>query len=39
MAVEFWARLREEERFGSAEALSRKIAEDVERTRDLVPPA
>ncbi len=37
--VEFWARLRDERRFDSAEALSRQIAEDVERTKELVPPA
>lgn len=37
MAVEFWARLRDEVRFESAEALSHQIAEDVERTRELVP--
>jgi riboflavin kinase / FMN adenylyltransferase len=36
MAVEFWARLREETRFESAEALVRQIDADVERTRELV---
>lgn len=39
MAVEFWARLREELRFETAEALSDAIADDVRRTRELVPPA
>jgi riboflavin kinase / FMN adenylyltransferase len=36
LSVEFWERLRDEERFDSAEALARKMAEDVERTRALV---
>ena len=36
MAVEFWARLRDEVKFDSAEELSKQIAADVERTRDLV---
>jgi riboflavin kinase/FMN adenylyltransferase len=36
LAVEFWERLRDEERFDSAEALAEKMAEDVERTRALV---
>jgi riboflavin kinase / FMN adenylyltransferase len=36
IAVEFWARLRDEERFDSAEELARQIDEDVERTRELV---
>jgi len=36
IAVEFWERLRDEERFSSSEALARQIAEDVERTRELV---
>ncbi len=36
VALEFWARLREEVRFDSPEALARQIGEDVERTRDLV---
>ena len=36
MGIEFWARLRDELVFDSAEALAAKIAEDVERTRDLV---
>ncbi len=38
LAVEFWARLRDEAKFDSPEALARAIAEDVQRTRDLVPP-
>ena len=37
LTVEFWARLREEERFDSPEALARAMAEDVRRTRELVP--
>ena len=37
VAVEFWARLRDEVRFESAAALSEQIAKDVERTRELVP--
>ena len=36
IAIEFWARLRDEERFDSPEALSAAIADDVERTRALV---
>lgn len=36
MAVEFWARLRDEVPFPSPEDLARQIAEDVERTRALV---
>lgn len=39
MAIEFWARLRDELRFETAEALSDAIADDVRRTRELVPPA
>lgn len=38
MSVEFWARLRDEVRFDSADALAEAIAEDVRRTRELVPP-
>jgi riboflavin kinase/FMN adenylyltransferase len=37
MAIEFWARLRDEERFDTSEDLSEAIAEDVRRTRALVP--
>jgi len=37
LAVEFWARLRDEVRFDSTELLSAQIREDVERTRELVP--
>jgi riboflavin kinase/FMN adenylyltransferase len=36
MAVEFWERLRDEERFDSPEQLSRQIEDDVERTRSIV---
>jgi riboflavin kinase/FMN adenylyltransferase len=36
LSVEFWARLRDEIRFDSAESLVRQIADDVERTRALV---
>jgi riboflavin kinase / FMN adenylyltransferase len=39
MAVEFWERLRDEERFESSEALRDAMEEDVRRTRELVPPA
>lgn len=39
MAVEFWERLRDEERFGSAQQLSKQIQEDVERTRSIVGTA
>lgn len=39
MAIEFWARLRDEVRFETAEELSAAIADDVRRTRELVPPA
>lgn len=38
MAVEFWARLRDEERFDTSEALADVMAGDVRRTRELVPP-
>jgi riboflavin kinase / FMN adenylyltransferase len=37
LAIEFWARLRDEERFDTPEALTRAIAADVERTRESVP--
>jgi riboflavin kinase / FMN adenylyltransferase len=36
MSVEFWERLRDEERFDAAEELSRQIKDDVERTRGIV---
>jgi riboflavin kinase/FMN adenylyltransferase len=36
LTVEFWARLRDEERFDSVTELSLQIGEDVERTRALV---
>jgi riboflavin kinase/FMN adenylyltransferase len=37
IAVEFWERLRDEVRFDSPEELTRAIAQDVQRTRELVP--
>jgi len=37
LAIEFWARLRDEERFDSPEELIRAIDADVARTRELVP--
>jgi riboflavin kinase / FMN adenylyltransferase len=36
LTIELWERLRDEERFDSAEALSEQIARDVERTREIV---
>ncbi len=36
MAVEFWARLRDEERFDSVEELAEAMADDVRRTREIV---
>lgn len=36
LAIEFWERLRDELRFESAEALSKQIQDDVDRTRALV---
>jgi riboflavin kinase/FMN adenylyltransferase len=39
LTVEFWERLRDEVRFPSPEDLSRQIAQDVERTRELVSEA
>jgi len=36
LAVEFWERLRDEERFDSVDDLVRQMAADVERTRSLV---
>lgn len=38
MAVEFWAHLRDEERFETPEVLAEVMAGDVRRTRELVPP-
>jgi riboflavin kinase/FMN adenylyltransferase len=38
LAVEFWARLRDEVKYDSVEALVSAITDDVERTRALVPP-
>ena len=37
MAVEFWSYLRPEQKFESAEALTEAIADDVRRTRAVVP--
>ena len=39
IAVEFWARLRDERRFDSPAELTEAIARDVERTKSLVPGA
>jgi riboflavin kinase/FMN adenylyltransferase len=36
VALEFWARLRDEQRFESPSALSKQIAEDVDRTRAVI---
>lgn len=36
VSIEFWARVRDEVRFDSVEALSKQIGADVERTRELV---
>jgi riboflavin kinase / FMN adenylyltransferase len=36
VSIEFHERLRDEERFDSAQELTRRIAEDVERTRELL---
>jgi riboflavin kinase/FMN adenylyltransferase len=36
ISVEFWARLRDEVRFDSPEELSKQIALDVKRTREVV---
>jgi riboflavin kinase/FMN adenylyltransferase len=36
VSIEFWERLRDEERFDSPDALVTQIAEDVRRTRELV---
>lgn len=38
LAIEFWKRLRDEQRFDSAEQLVKQIQQDVEHTRDLVSP-
>lgn len=38
MRVEFWARLRDEERFDSPGDLVEAMEDDVRRTRELVPP-
>lgn len=36
LRIELWTRLRDEERFDSAESLIRQMHKDVERTRDLI---
>ena len=38
MAIEFWTRLRDEVRYDTVEELVVAIADDVERTREIVPP-
>ena len=38
LAIEFWERLRDEQRFDSAEQLAKQIQQDVEHTRELVSP-
>jgi riboflavin kinase / FMN adenylyltransferase len=38
LAIEFWKRLRDEQRFDSAEQLTKQIQQDVEHTRELVSP-
>ncbi len=39
LAIEFWERLRDEERYDSVDALVEAIGEDVARTRTVVPDA
>jgi riboflavin kinase / FMN adenylyltransferase len=39
LAIEFWGRLRDEERYGSVDELVHAIDADVATTRDLVPEA
>jgi riboflavin kinase/FMN adenylyltransferase len=36
LAIEFWKRLRDEQKFDSAEALTKQIEQDVQDTRELV---
>jgi len=38
ISLEFWARLRDEERFETPDQLSAAMAEDVRRTREIVTP-
>jgi riboflavin kinase/FMN adenylyltransferase len=38
LTIEFWKRLRDEQRFDSAEALTNQIEQDVDQTRELVSP-
>lgn len=39
LAIEFWERLRDEERYGDVETLVAAIAADVRRTEEIVPAA
>ena len=39
LALEFWERLRDEVRYDTVDALVEAIADDVERTREIVPAA
>ena len=39
LALEFWERLRDEVRYDTVDALVAAIADDVERTREIVPAA
>jgi riboflavin kinase/FMN adenylyltransferase len=39
LSIEYWARLRDEERYGSVEELVDAIEADVARARQVVPPA
>jgi riboflavin kinase / FMN adenylyltransferase len=39
LSLEFWERLRDEERYSSVEELVAAIAGDVQRTRGIVPPS
>jgi riboflavin kinase/FMN adenylyltransferase len=39
LSIEFWERLRDEERYDEVASLVRAIADDVDRTRDAVPSA
>ena len=39
LAIEFWERLRDEVRYDTVDALVEAIADDVERTREIVPAA
>ena len=37
LAIEFWSRLRDEERYASVDELVAAIADDVDGTRAIVP--